>query len=109
MGEQPCKTYRGQGRVTFLAHIDTFRTLLDAGHPLKAIYDDYRDRLQIGYPQFTKYVNRYIRKTENDGHQKKEGNGEEQATGAKNAQNAKANRPGFRHDPNSGNTRDDLI
>ncbi|MGI4837305.1 MAG: TraK family protein [Janthinobacterium lividum] len=50
--------YRGAGRVVFLARLDDFRKLIDAGHPLRAIYDDYAEQLGIGYPQFTRYVGR---------------------------------------------------
>ncbi|OKP00828.1 TraK family protein [Xenorhabdus eapokensis] len=101
MNDKNTKTYRGQGRVAFLAHIDLFRTLVEKGYPLKVIYADHKDKLQIGYPQFTKYVNRYILKTKPNGHQKKEIMNEDQAM--------KANSPGFQHNPNSANTRDDLI
>ncbi|EEJ6365847.1 TraK family protein [Escherichia coli] len=53
--------YRGAGRVAFLARLDDIRKLLDAGHPLRAIYKDFADHLGIGYPQFTRYVGKYIR------------------------------------------------
>ena len=58
MTDGPKKVYRGAGRVAFLARLDDFRKLIDAGHPLRAIYDDYAEQLGIGYPQFTKYVGR---------------------------------------------------
>lgn len=121
MPDKPKKVYRGAGRATFLAHIDTFRELLDAGHPLRAIYDDYTEYLGIGYPQFTKYVGKFIRKKKDNGHQKKYG---EQISPASNSMASTggstagkhtpepkpgAKRPEFDHDPNSGNYRDDLI
>lgn len=107
MADEPKKVYRGAGRAAFLAHVDAFRELLDAGHPLRAIYDDYAERLGIGYPQFTKYVGKFIRKEKDDGHQRKAGG----STGGKPAPEPKpgAKRPGFEHNPNSGNNRDDLI
>lgn len=71
MTDKPKKVYRGAGRAAFLTHIDAFRELLDAGHPLRAIYDDYAERLGIGYPQFTKYVGKFIRKEKDDGYQRK--------------------------------------
>lgn len=130
MPEQVSKVHRGQGRVAFLARVDDFRNLLDAGHPLRSIYNDHKDQLGIGYPQFTKYVSRYIRKAKDDGHQKK-GSTEGQkpasqqghstaptgatggTVGASDSPDTKtqpgAKRPGFQHDPDSGNKRDDLI
>ncbi|HFG3220794.1 TPA: TraK family protein [Escherichia coli] len=124
MADEPKKVYRGAGRAAFLAHVDAFRELLDAGHPLRAIYDDYAERLGIGYPQFTKYVGKFIRKEKDDGHQRKGGEqiapanpspastgGAGGSTGGKPAPEQKpgAKRPGFEHNPNSGNNRKDLI
>ena len=124
MTDGPKKVYRGAGRVAFLARLDDFRKLIDAGHPLRAIYDDYAEQLGIGYPQFTKYVGRYVRKEKDDGHQRKGGEqiaqpspspastggagGQAKATPAT-APKPGAKRPGFEHNPNSGNNRDDLI
>ncbi|WP_338509670.1 TraK family protein [Pseudomonas poae] len=73
MTDGPKKVYRGAGRVAFLARLDDFRKLIDAGHPLRAIYDDYAEQLGIGYPQFTKYVGRYVREKKDDGHQRNGG------------------------------------
>ncbi len=124
MTDGPKKVYRGAGRVAFLARLDDFRKLIDAGHPLRAIYDDYAERLGIGYPQFTKYVGRYVRKEKDDGHQKKSsGQFTSQSlspapTGAVRGQpeysatpppKPGSKRAGFDYNPNSGNTRDDLI
>ncbi len=124
MADEPKKVYRGAGRAAFLAHVDTFRELLDAGHPMREIYDEYAERLGFGYPQFTKYVGRLIRKEKGDGHQKKGGEqiapatpsqastgGERGPAKGDPAPAAKpgARRPGFEHNPNSGNSRDDLI
>lgn len=124
MADEPKKVYRGAGRAAFLAHVDTFRELLDAGHPMRAIYDDHAERLGIGYPQFTRYVSKFIRKEKDNGHQRKGGEqiapaspspastgGAGGSTGGKPAPELKpgAKRPGFEHNPNSGNNRDDLI
>lgn len=124
MTDRPKKVYRGAGRVAFLARLDDFRKLIDAGHPLRAIYDDYAEQLGIGYPQFTKYVGRYVRKEKDDGHQRK-GSGQFTSqslspapTGVVRGQpehsatppsKPGSKRAGFDHNPNSGNTRDDLI
>ncbi|HHX3564566.1 TPA: TraK family protein [Klebsiella pneumoniae] len=125
MADEPKKVHRGAGRVAFLARLDDFRKLLDAGHPLRAIYDDFADQLGIGYPQFTKYVGRYInRKEKDDGHQR-EGTGQiappspspaptgaaggQARGGSTPAEKPGQKRPGFQHNPNSGNDRDDLI
>ncbi|HGC8067029.1 TPA: TraK family protein [Yersinia enterocolitica] len=129
MTDTSSKTPRGHGRVAFLALVEDFRKLLDAGHPLRSIYDDHQERLGIGYPQFTKYVGRYIRKAKDDGHQRKgsteqgqtapqshspaptgaagSGDGSSTAPAAKPSSGAK--RPVFQHDPSSGNNRKDLI
>lgn len=123
MTDEPKRKTRGGGRVAFLARLDDFRRLLDAGHPLRAIYDQHADHLGIGYPQFTKYISRYTnRKDSGDGHQSKGGGqiappipspapagatGEQSGSGP--AGRAGQKRPGFQHDPKSGNDRDDLI
>jgi hypothetical protein len=51
---------RGMGRVAFLANETKFRSLIEAGYPLLSIYQEHADVLGIGYPQFTRYVNRYL-------------------------------------------------
>jgi hypothetical protein len=70
MTDTSSKTTRGHGRVAFFAHLDAFRKLLDAGYSLRSIYDDHSEKLGIGYPQFTKYVGRYIKIAKNYEHQK---------------------------------------
>ena len=137
MTENTKKVHRGAGRVAFLARLADFQRLLDAGHPMRAIYDDHREQLGIGYPQFTKYVGRYVRKSDHDRHQTRGGDGEavapqvpspapassagpvqqSTAAGAASPGNASGEQPaksaakggGFVHNPNSGNSRDDLI
>jgi hypothetical protein len=123
MTDKP-KIRRGAGRVAFLARIDDFRKLLVAGHPLRAIYDDFAEQLGISYSQFTKYVGRYIRNEKNDRHQRKDSgqitlpSPPPDPTGAAGGQTRGSStpaekpgqkRPGFQHNPNSGNDRDDLI
>ncbi|MFJ7316424.1 TraK family protein [Pseudomonas sp. NPDC098747] len=61
MIETPDKPRRGAGRVAFLAHAEDFRKLVEAGHPLLAIYERHQGLLGISYSQFARYVARYIR------------------------------------------------
>lgn len=120
------KPRRGAGRVAFLARLDQFKTLIEAGNEQRTVYDDCggEDELGISYSQFNRYVVRYITGAKDDGHQRK-GAGQiapqspsPAATGAaggqaggKPAPAAKpgSKRPGFEYNPNSGNNRDDLI
>lgn len=112
MALEPKKQPRGTGRVAFLAHADTFQKMIEDGYPVRAIYDEYSDRLGFGYPWFTKYVNKYLRKGKQDGHQK-ETQGQAKATNTTTAGRSAPAKPKkpvpFAHDPASGNTRDDLI
>ena len=55
---------RGQNLVPFLAHLEKIRAEHEAGWPVKAIYNRYASELDMSYIQFTRYVNRYIRKTQ---------------------------------------------
>lgn len=103
---------RGLGRVAFLAHADKFRELLVAGHPLQAIYDDYQKELGIGYPQFTRYVRKYLKA--DDGHQTKATGPALPATPDPHPGSTAGSKPAgkpspFKHDPGGGNDRDDLI
>lgn len=52
----------GAGRVAFRAIEDEVRSKVQAGWPLRAIYDEQLSQLRglIGYPMFCRYVNRYI-------------------------------------------------
>lgn len=56
----PTKRYKGEGRVSFLANLDSIRKGVDEGWPLQAIYDRHKDRLNIQYMQFHRYVRKYI-------------------------------------------------
>ncbi len=106
---------RGHGRVAFIAHREKINSMLEAGHSLRTIYDENREQLGIGYPQFTKYVARFIGTgTETKEHQKGESvartetNISSPAPTQRPEQRPKPNK-GFSHDPNSGNDRNDLI
>ncbi|HGN0313163.1 TPA: TraK family protein [Proteus mirabilis] len=109
---------KGDGRVAFLAHADTFRELLSAGHPQRSIYDDHAEVLGISYSQFNRYVGRYLLAKENNHGQENQPNGGHQKPAttqtAANNTTAKTTTGGqkpakpvpFSHDPNSGNDRD---
>lgn len=107
------KPRKGEGRIAFIAHRERFKEMLDAGYPMKTIYEENKDILRFGYPQFTKYVARFIEAEE---HQK----GDEVVRQSTASNSAPAEKPteqktgrdpkkGFSHDPNSGNARNDLI
>jgi len=67
---------KGDGWVAFLAHIDTFWELLDAGHTQRSIYDDHASVLGISYSQFSRYVGKYLPVKEDDHkHQTKQATG----------------------------------
>lgn len=51
---------RGQNRVAFLAHLPKIRPEIEAGWPLKGVYNRYADTLDMSYNQFVRYVNRYV-------------------------------------------------
>lgn len=52
---------RGQNLVPFLAHLEKVRPEIEAGWPIKAVYQRYEATLDMSYIQFTRYVNRYIK------------------------------------------------
>lgn len=127
MADTPSKKpRRGAGRVAFLARLEQFRELLAAGNEQRTIYDDFGGEAELGisYSQFNRYVVRYITGAKDDGHQRK-GTGQiappspspaptgaagGQARGSStSAEKPGQKRPGFQHNPNSGNDRDDLI
>lgn len=115
---------RTVGRVAFLAHRDAIRDLLQKGHRNKEVFAELEAKLTISYSQFNRYVARYILGANNDGHQRKS-NGEitppthspkpapntaQQAEDSvTKVESSTHKRPVFKHDPNSGNERDDLI
>lgn len=109
MKDAVAKIHRGAGRVAFLARLETFKEMLTAGHPLKAIYDEHKQHLGIGYPQFTRYVNRYLGSNKVDEPRKQE-NSPKAIESTKRENNSKKTKPGgFEHDATSGNKRNDLI
>jgi hypothetical protein len=100
------KNSRGAGRVAFLARIEEFRKMIDAGYTLLAIYEKYEKPLKIGYSQFARYVTRYIRSKPRH---ENEGEKPVPATETKTIDPGGKRKPGFTHDPSSGKNRDDLI
>lgn len=54
---------KGFGRVAFIAHLAEITAELDAGWPIKAIYDNRKQRLGVSYVQFTRYVDQFIRRS----------------------------------------------
>jgi hypothetical protein len=64
-GESSQKRYKGEGRVAFLANLESIRQEVEAGWPLQAVYDRHKDKLNIQYMQFHRYVTKYVKgKTE---------------------------------------------
>lgn len=125
MSDTPSKKpRRGAGRVAFLARLDQFKTLIEAGNEQRTVYDDCGGEAELGisYSQFNRYVVRYITGAKDDGHQRK-GQGqiapqspspaptraEGDKRGASHTPAPGQRRAGFEHNPNSGNDRDDLI
>ncbi len=61
------RTVRGAGRVGFLARQEGIKKMIDAGHPLLSIYQEYEKDMSISYSQFVKYVHKFIRSKPNEG------------------------------------------
>lgn len=61
MTKEKKNTIRGAGRVGFLARRDDIKKMIEAGHPLLSIYQQYEKDMSIGYSQFVKYVHKFIR------------------------------------------------
>jgi len=99
---------KGDGRVAFLAHINTFWELLNAGHTQRSIYDDHASVLGISYSQFSRYVGKYLPVKEGDHkHQIKQATGgTPQATPVTSIGQKPSKPVPFAYDPNSGNDRD---
>lgn len=53
---------KGTGRVNFIAHYSEIIADLDAGRTIKAVFEKHRGRVGISYPQFARYVARYVRR-----------------------------------------------
>lgn len=112
---------RGSGSVAFLSERNKFKDLYYKGWPITAIYDNFGGSdTGLSYSQFTRYIGKYIREP-----MKRNSTQTEQAIYKPEKLNSpveiKSLEPkhninvlgskirGFRHDPNSGNTRTDLI
>lgn len=118
----PKEKLPGAGRVAFLARLDEFRVLIEAGWPITVVYEHHGgDNTGLSYSQFTRYVGKYIRKTANRGIQQPTvpeeikiqvapASGKVQSGGTSTTQTPIfKSRPVFQHNPNGGNDRDDLI
>ncbi len=57
----PHKRIKGIGRVAFIAHLADITADLDAGWPVKAVYQRQAGNLGISYVQYTRYVGRIVR------------------------------------------------
>ena len=56
----------GAGRVAFLARKEAIKTEIETGRTVKSVYREHQAQLGIGYVQFLKYVNQFIKgKNEN--------------------------------------------
>ncbi|NVL29742.1 TraK family protein [Pseudomonas syringae pv. actinidiae] len=111
----------GAGRVAFLARLDEFRGLIQAGWPVTVVYENHGgDNTGLSYSQFARYVGKYIRKPTKRGAQQPTipdemplpitpQVGQKQAGASTVPTPMPKRQPGFQHDPSSGNNRDDLI
>lgn len=61
MADLKKKPRRGAGRVAFLAHLDGIKKMIEAGHPLVSVFEEYENKLNIKSGQFGKYVRKYVR------------------------------------------------
>jgi hypothetical protein len=62
MGKSPGpKRMKGVARVAFLAHRAEIEAELEAGWPIKAVYEKRADKLGMSYQQFHRYVTAIIR------------------------------------------------
>ena len=55
------KRMKGIGRVAFMAQLADITADLDAGWPVKAVYQKWAGNLGMSYVQFTRYVDRIVR------------------------------------------------
>lgn len=56
------KRMKGVARVAFIAHLDTIAAELDAGWPIKAVYEKHSASLNMSYAQFARYVDQIVRR-----------------------------------------------
>jgi len=111
----------GAGRVAFLARLEEFRVLIQAGWPVTVVYENHGgDKTSLSYSQFVRYVGKYIRTpTKRGAHRARATDGtqppttplleQRQPTHPTQPSTMSKRQPGFQHDPSSGNNRDDLI
>lgn len=121
---------RGVGRVAFLAKLDEFRRLIEAGWSIALIYEDRGISTGLSYSQFARYIGKYVRTPPTRNRSTKQPNTqpamEEMSSEPippslsprpntnperppARAGSTPKNRAIFFHDPNSGNNRDDLM
>ncbi len=62
MTRRPANFRKGDGLIAFLARIDEFRSLHEAGHQQVSIYDKAKDSLPISFSQFSRYMGQYVLK-----------------------------------------------
>ena len=58
---------KGLGRVAFIANLQEITVELDAGWPIKAVYDKRAVRLGMSYAQFARYVDQIVRRNRRAG------------------------------------------
>ncbi|HEX5416705.1 MAG TPA: TraK family protein [Chloroflexota bacterium] len=56
------KRMKGIGRVAFMAHLAEIIADLEAGWPIKAVYQKRADKLGMSYAQFARYVDQIVRR-----------------------------------------------
>lgn len=121
---------RGVGRVAFLARLDEFRILIEAGWPITLIYEDHGKSTGLSYSQFARYIGKYVRTpptrnsragqpttqlavvetiSETTPPPLSPGPNTSPERPPAKAVSAPKSRTVFFHDPNSGNNRDDLM
>lgn len=123
---------RGVGRVAFLAKLDEFRRLIEAGWSITLIYEDRGISTGLSYSQFARYIGKYVRTppTRNRSTEQPNTQPAMEETSSEplppplspsaspntnperppaRAGSASKNRAIFFHDPNSGNNLDDLM
>ncbi|HCA5793536.1 TPA: hypothetical protein MX484_000350 [Pseudomonas aeruginosa] len=121
MKNTPKEGLSGAGRVAFLARLEEFRVLIQAGWPVTVVYENHGgDKTSLSYSQFARYVGKYIRTPTKRGAQRARATDEtqppttplleqRQSTLLTQPSTMSKRQPGFQHDPSSGNNRDDLI
>lgn len=56
------KRMKGVGRVAFVAHLAEITADLEAGWPIKAVYQKRAVKLGMSYAQFARYVDQIVRR-----------------------------------------------